>query len=166
MVRILNGMLNALKMLLLLVCFVLSFYIIINMYRRLDKDLIGSITNFIPFVLLFILFAVNFIFKQDSVNQNTFYNIVCVLALVTIGVAIFRTLTDRNMIVMIRMGYDINFNYFADFIAPMRIFLYSLSAANVLLMVSGMNFEKLLPQKEKEIPKETKKTVKKTTKKK
>ena len=45
------------------------------------------------------------------------------------------------MIVLVRMGYDINFNYFADIIAPMRVLLYSLSAANILLMLTGMDLE-------------------------
>ena len=55
--KIFNWFLCFLKMLLLLISFVLTFYIIVNMYNRLEKDMIGAIYNFIPFVLLFILFA-------------------------------------------------------------------------------------------------------------
>ena len=166
MIKILNGMLNVLKMIMLLVCFVFSFYIIINMYQRLDKNIVGAIANFIPFFLLFILFSINFIFKQESVNQNTFYNITCILAFLMLGFAIYRTLFDKNMIIMIRMGYNINFNYFADIIAPMRIFLYSLSAANILLMISGANLEKFFPNVnniDEEPQPIKKKTIKKTT---
>ena len=79
MSKIINGFLNVLKMFMLLACFVLTFFIIIKMYQRLEKDLFNSIFNFIPFVLLFILFCINFIFKQKQVTQNTFYNIVCIL---------------------------------------------------------------------------------------
>lgn len=141
MSKIINGMLNVLKMLMLLVCFVLTFFIIIKMYQRLEKDLFNSIFNFIPFVLLFILFCINFIFKQKQVTQNTFYNVVCILVFSMLGFCIFRTFCDKNMIVLVRMGYNINFNYFADVIAPMRVLLYSLSAANILLMLTGMDFE-------------------------
>ena len=136
MTKILNGIMNVLKMILLLGCFVLTFFIIINMYRRLEKNFIESISNFIPFILLFILFSINFIFKQKSVNNCMFYNITCCLVFIMLGFAIFRTLTDKNMIAMIRLGYDINFNYFADIIAPMKIMLYLLSISNVCLMFS------------------------------
>ena len=57
MLKILNIFLSFLKVFLLLICFVFTFYIVINMYRRLNKDLISSITNFIPFFVLFILFC-------------------------------------------------------------------------------------------------------------
>ena len=142
MEKIFNGLLNVLKMFMLLACFVLTFYIIIRMYQRLEKDYIRSIFNFIPFVLLFILFSINFIFKQKQVTQNTFYNITCVLVFSMLGFCIYRTFCDKNMVVLVRLGYDINFNYFADVIAPMKVLLYGLSAANILLMVSDMKFLK------------------------
>ena len=129
-------------MIMLLVCFVLTFFIIIKMYQRLDKDFIGSIPNFIPFILLFIMFAINFIFRQKQVNQNTFYNITCVLVFAMLGFCIYRTFCDKNMIVLTRLGYDINFNYFADVIAPMKVLLYGLTVSDLLLMLSGMDFKK------------------------
>ena len=49
MLKIINGLLNVLKILMLLVCFVLTFFIVIKMYQRLDKNFVGSIPNFIPF---------------------------------------------------------------------------------------------------------------------
>lgn len=142
MIKIFNGLLNVLKVLMLLVCFVLTFYIIIRMYQRLDKDLVGSVFNFIPFVLLFILFCINFILRQKQVNQNIFYNVTCVLVFAMLGFCIYRTFYDRNMIVLTRLGYDINFNYFADVIAPMKVLLYGLSVSNILLMVSGPTSKK------------------------
>ena len=140
MVDLLNKILSILKMLLLLICFVFTFYIIINMYRRLNKDLVSSITNFIPFFLLFILFSINFILRQDSVNNCLFYNLVCNLAFIMLGFCIFRTLNDKNMIILLRQGYDINFNYFADIVAPMKFILYGLSFSNIMLMLDGSKF--------------------------
>ena len=137
MVKILNKILCFLKIIMLLACFVFTFYIIINMYRRLSKDLLTSIGNFIPFFVLFILFSINFIFKQDSVNNNLCYNLVCCLTFGMLGFCIFRALTDKNMIILLRQGYEINFNYFADVIAPMKIMIYGLSLSNILLMIDG-----------------------------
>ena len=161
MIKILNGILNILKMIMLLVCFVLTFFIIIQMYNRLNKDLIGSISNFVPFVLLFILFCVNFVLKQKTVNNCTFYNITCCLVFSMLLFAIYRTFTDKNMVVILRLGYDINFNYFADIIAPMRVMLYCLSVSNILLMFTGLKiFEKEETVETKCKTKNSKKSVK------
>lgn len=141
MIKLINGIFSFLKVIMLLVSFVLSFFIIINMYRRLEKDMFDAIYNFIPFIILFLLFAVNFIFKQKTVNGCLFYNITCCLVFGMILVAAFRTFFDENMVVMIRLGYGINFNYFADIIAPMRAMLYVLCVSNVFLMLEGYDFK-------------------------
>lgn len=130
------------------------------MYRRLDKNLVDSIFNFIPFFILFILFAINFIFKQSSVNKCLFYNVSCCLVFFMILFAVYRTFLDQNMVVMIRLGYNINFNYFADIIAPMRAMLYVLCVCNVFLMLDGVDFNKLLIKEEKDIKKKKVKTAK------
>ena len=141
MIKIFNIIINILKIIMLSVCFVLTFYIIVKMYQRLDKDLIGAISNFIPFIILFILFCINYILLQ-KITQNTFYNVTCILVFSMLGFSIYRTFFDENMVVLTRLGYDINFNYFADIIAPMKVLLYTLSVVNVLLIVSDMNFNK------------------------
>jgi hypothetical protein len=112
------------------------------MYQRLEKNMVDAIFNFIPFILLFIMFAINMIFKQKSVNQCLFYNISCCLVFILILFAVYRTFFDRNMVAMIRLGYNINFNYFADIIAPTRVMLYMLSFSNLLLIVEGFSFKK------------------------
>ena len=139
MIKIINMLLNVLKMVMLLVCFVFTFYIVINMYNRLGKDILGGISNFIPFVILFILFSINFVFHQKSVNECTFYNITCCLVFLMLLFSIYRTFCDSNMLMVLRLGYKINFNYFSDMIAPMRFMLYALSVSNILLMVTDLN---------------------------
>ena len=147
MIKMINGLFSVLKMVLLLVCFVLTFYIIVNMYNRLEKNLVESIGNFIPFVLLFIAFAVNFVLKQKAVNYNLFYNITCCLVFGMILFAIYRTFYDKNMVIMIRMGYNMNFNYFADVLAPIKVMLYGLFASNILLMVTESKIFEEEPKK-------------------
>lgn len=141
MIKIVNKVFSILKVFLLLISFVFSFFIIINMYRRLEKNMINAIFNFIPFVLLFLLFAINIILKQKSVNNCLFYNITCCFVFGMILFAVYRTFFDRNMVVMIRLGYDINFNYFADMIAPIKAMLYILSLSNILLMLEGWKWQ-------------------------
>ena len=105
--------------------------------------MIGAIYNFIPFVLLFILFAINLMFKQKKVIECTFYNITCCLVFIMILFSVYRTFFDRNMVAMIRLGYDINFNYFADMIAPIKAMLYILCLSNVLFIFIGIDFNKI-----------------------
>jgi len=138
--KIINAIFSILKVFLLLVSFVLTFFIIVNMYRRLEKDLFDAIYNFIPFILLFVLFAINIIFKQKSVTGCLFYNVVCCLVFSMILLACYRTFFDENMVVYLRLGYNINFNYFADIIAPMRAMLYVLCVSNILLIIDGLKF--------------------------
>lgn len=141
--KIINWFLCIFKMLLLLICFVFTFYIIVGMYNRLEKNIVDAIYNFIPFVLLFILFSINIILKQKNVIQCTFYNITCCLVFIMILFSIYRTFFDQNMVVMIRLGYNINFNYFADMIAPIKAMLYILCLSNILLIISNLKFGKL-----------------------
>ena len=77
-----------------------------------------------------------------------FYNITCCLVFGMLLFSVYRTFFDRNMVAFIRLGYNINFNYFADMIAPMRAMLYMLSVSNVLLILDGMN----LKFQKKEVP--------------
>ena len=153
MIKILNTILSYLKVLLLLVSFVFSFFIIINMYQRLEKNMINAIFNFIPFIL----FAINIIFKQKSVNNCLFYNVTCCLVFLMLLFSVYRTFCDKNMIAIIRLGYNINFNYFADVIAPMKAMLYILSVSNVLLMLEDFHF---VPKKVEVVTKtDTKKKI-------
>lgn len=140
--KILNIFLLILKMLLLLTCFVFTFFIIINMYKRLEKDMVDAFINFVPFFLLFLLFSINLILRQKSVMQCTFYNITCCLVLAMVLFTVYRTLFDSNMVAFIRLGYNINFNYFADMIAPIKAMLYILCVVNILLMFNEIDFKK------------------------
>lgn len=135
MKKILNGILMVLKFILLILGFGLSFFIILSMYKRIDKNIIESIPIFIPFILVLFLFFINIIMNQKSVNSNIFYNLTCCLVFGCILVAGLRSVLDKNMLLNSIMGYNINFSYFSDFIAFMKIMLYGLSLANIFFMI-------------------------------
>ena len=136
MISILNKIFNALKFILLIIAFVLSFYIIIYMYHRLGKSLYFSYGVFIPYVIIFIIYCINLIFKQKRVNNSLFYNLTSCLIFMLIIFVDFRALSDNYMIAYQRLGYDINFNYFNDFVMPMKIMIYGLIITNILLMIN------------------------------
>ncbi len=133
---LLNKVLNVLKTLLLLVSLGLTLYVILFMYKRLDKSLVESVSVFLPYLVILILFMVNFIYRQKIVNDNFFYNIVCCLVFSLFIYCGIRAIADPFMISGIKQGFNINFDYYSDMIAPLQIMLYGLSAANIFLLLS------------------------------
>ena len=78
----------------------------------------------------------NFVFKQDRINNNLFYNLTSLLVFVVIIFVCIRSIFDKGMILNKVMGYGINFNYFSDFIVFMEIMLYGLIVSNLLFMLN------------------------------
>ncbi len=135
MKKIINVILLGLRYILFLGAFAISFYIVLSMYKRLSKDMIESINIFLPYAILLIIFFINIIFRQKSVNSNLFYNLTCCLVFSTTIVVGIRAICDTNMILNRVMGYNINFIYFSDYIAFMKILVYGLCISNILFMV-------------------------------
>lgn len=135
MKKIINILLLILKYILFLAAFALTFYIVLSMYRRLDKNMGDSISIFLPYGILLIIYFINIIFRQSSVNKNIFYNLTCCLVFLTTIVVGLRAIYDTNMIMNEIMGYNINFVYFGDYISFMKVLIYGLIISNVLFMV-------------------------------
>ena len=140
MIKLLNKLLYYLKNLLLPILFAITIYIISFMYTRLGKSIFGdSLLEFlnilIPFFLLMVSWVLNIVLKQKSVQENLFYNFTSVFALTTIAVFCYRTILDKNMILWYKYNHNINFNYFSDQIIAIRILLYGLIIADVLLVL-------------------------------
>ena len=135
MKKILNGSFMFLKFILLILGFGLSFFIVLSMYKRVDKNLVESIPIFTPYIIILLIFFINIIFGQKSVNRNLFYNLTCCLVFSCIVIVCLRAILDKNMLLNSIMGYNINFSYFNDFISFMKIMLYGLSLANIFFMI-------------------------------
>ncbi len=134
MKKIINLLFYFLKFLLLLGAFGLTLMIIVQMNNRLEKGFATSIPIFIPFIAILILFVINLILKQHGVSKNIFYNITCCLVFAVIIVVGYRALTDKNMVLNEKYGYDIDFNYFNNFVSYLKLLLYGLSIGNIFLM--------------------------------
>ena len=135
MKKMLNGIFMFLKFILLILGFGLSFFIVLSMYKRVDKNLVESIPIFTPYIIILLIFFINIIFGQKSVNRNLFYNLTCCLVFSCIVIVCLRAILDKNMLLNSIMGYNINFSYFNDFIPFMKIMLYGLSLANIFFMI-------------------------------
>lgn len=134
MKKIFNILFYVLKFILLIAAFGLTLFIIIRMDIRLEKSIMSSFESFIPFIVIFILFMVNMIFRQVGVTKNLFYNLTCCLVLSTIVLVSLRAVLDTNMVLNGKYGYGIDFNFFDNFLAYINIMLYGLSVANIFFM--------------------------------
>ncbi len=142
MLKILNKLLFHLKNILLPILLMLTIYIVMFMFQRLEKNPFnGDFMEFIkivfPFVLLIILNIINLVFNQNTIENNTYYNITSILVMITIGIFCYRAIFDSNMIFWHKYGYKLNFNYFSDQISSIKVMLYGLSLANIILMISN-----------------------------
>lgn len=147
MKKIFNGLFYGLKFLLFVVAFGLTLLILIRMNMRLNKDFTSIISEFIPFVILLILFIVNLLFKQKNISKNLFYNLTCCLVLSTIIVVALRSLLDTNMVLNEKYGYGVDFNFFDNFIPYIKIMLYGLSIADILFMFREKDNDKIKDEK-------------------
>ena len=161
MVKVLNKFCFHLKNIVLPIILIVTVYIVMYMFQRLEKEVFGA--NFLefikilaPYLLLIILSIINLFLKQKSVKENSFYNITSLLVVATISVFCYRALLDQNMLFWHKYGYNINFNYFSDQLAPIKVMLYGLSIANLLLMISGF-----IKKEEDKYPKDIVKKVNK-----
>ena len=142
MTKILNKLFRILHIIMLPILLIATIYIVMFMFQRLEKEIFGA--NFLeflgvifPYLLLIILNIINMFLKQNNVKDNLFYNTTAFLVMIVITVFCLRALFDQNMFLWHKYGYNMNFNYFSDQIAPMKVMLYGLSIANVVLMING-----------------------------
>ena len=142
MKQIFNGLFYFLKFLLFIASFALTLFIIVQMYRRLGKNIMESVKVFLPYLIIILLFVVNLFAKQESVTKNIFYNLTCTLVFTTIILVGLRAMYDSNMVLREQLGRNINFNYFGYFIPFMKIMLYGLSISNIFFMFTGKSRKK------------------------
>lgn len=142
MIKMINGLLYGIKYLLLILSLALGSYIILYMYQRLDKPLFDAIYIAIPFLFLFILFAINMLANQKGITTNLFYNLTCCFVFMVILFIEYRTIFDTNMIANSKLGYNINFNYFADNLNAIQVMIVGLIISNFLFMLPNSDDKK------------------------
>ncbi len=142
MVKILSRLCFHLKNIIIFATLFATIYIIMFMFKRIEKDIFGAnlmefISIVLPFIVFLIISLINIFFKHDSIKDNTFFNITSLIASITIAIFCYRALMDQNMLFWHKYGYNMNFNYFADQLAAVKVMLYGLSIADVILVISS-----------------------------
>lgn len=137
-----NKISEIIKICFLFILIPITFLLVIQLYSKNGRNIIDSMPLLISFVLLFTLFVINFIYKQESVNKNIFYNVTCILVFIFYTFIIYRTFLDKNILIILKTGSKINYDYFITMINPIKILLYGLSISNVLLILTNFKEDK------------------------
>ena len=142
MTKVLNRLCFHLKNIVILASLFATIYIVMFMFKRLEKDIFGAnlmefISIVLPFLVFIIISLVNLFFKHETVKDNIFFNITSLITSITIGIFCYRAIMDQNMLFWHKYGYNMNFNYFADQLAAVKVMLYGLSIADIILIISG-----------------------------
>lgn len=142
MVKLFNKVFNILKVLMLVISFLATMYILIMMYVRLEKEPFGKdfmefIGVILPYILLLIVFVINTVGKQKAVNESIFFNASAVTCFSAILLFCCRAFLDKNMVLWTAAGYDINFHYFADQVTQIKVMLYMILVIDIMLMLYG-----------------------------
>jgi len=169
--KVLNIFLSILKVILLFVSFVLTFYIIMAMYQRMGKNFLEALDIFIPYVILLILLLLNHVLGHKHITSNSFYNITCCLVFLLFIFVSYRTMFDNYMLLSYKNSYKMSFYYFSDMIQPLKALLYLLITGNICLIIYGNIAKKELERMKKQeelmcINSEKAKTTRKSTRKK
>ena len=127
--KIINKGLFLMKILILLVAFTVTLYILFIRMDIYELSALSLFPIFIPSLLLLIIFIFG-LFLNIGKN-NMFFNVICITVLLSILVIDYRTLFDTNII----SNTKINLHYFDLFINKIEIMLYLTFISNILLII-------------------------------
>jgi len=124
------------KVVLLLVVFGITMYIMFSMNAFYDNYFVNVILLFIPFVFTLMTFILSFFTTKGS--KNLFFNIACFVALIALLYISIRTISDQNMIMWSKN--KMNFYYFENQIKQFKILLYLMFGVNLLLLLKKKKY--------------------------
>ena len=110
MLNLINKILFYGKIILHIIVFCLTLYILFRMYDYYKDNVMNIFTVFLPMLLVSIVFVISFFF--DKGNKNVFFNLANFLVLLSIAIICLRTMFDKNMIMGIKDS--INYYYFQN----------------------------------------------------
>ena len=130
MLKIINRILFFSKIIILLIDFVLTLYILLMLNSYAENELMNLILVCLPLLLTLIVFVISFFFNKG--NDHTLFNVASTLALIVILIIDIRTIFDQNM-VMWTKG-NLNFYYFRNQTRVIKILCYTIFINNLLVI--------------------------------
>ncbi len=127
--NIVNKILFCSKIVLLLIAFTITLYILLMRMDSYDLSTMSIFPLFIPLLLVLIAFVFSIFLNIGK--DNIFFNIVCVLVLLSIVIIDYRTVFDSNII----SKTALNIYFFDSFTNKIKFMLYLLFVSNFLIMI-------------------------------
>ena len=128
MVNLINKILIYIKIILLLIVFTVTLYILLLRMDYNELSVLSLLPMFIPMFLVLVGFVFSYFLNKG--NDNIIFNISSVLVLIAIIVILYRTLFDSNII----SQYTINLNYFDNYTFKIETILYLTFIANLMII--------------------------------
>ena len=128
MVNLINKILIYIKIILLLIVFTVTLYILLLRMDYNELSVLSLLPMFIPLFLVLVGFVFSYFLNKG--NDNIIFNISSVLVLIAIIVILYRTLFDSNII----SQYTINLNYFDNYTFKIETILYLTFIANLMII--------------------------------
>ena len=131
MKKIINSLLFYSKIILLLVAFTLTLYIIFSMNAYYQNNAVNILLIGIPLFLVLLMFVLSIF--NDNIKDNLLFNLSCFLAIVAIIIIDYRTIFDSNMVLWI--DSKMNFYYFSSTLKVVKLLSYLIFIGNILLFL-------------------------------
>ncbi len=138
MLDLINKILFYCKTFILLFVFTLTLYILLSMNAYYGNGISNILMIGIPLLMVLIIFVISFFFKEG--DNNTFFNVACILSLIAILIIDIRTIIDKNMVLWVRG--NMNFYYFQNQIKQIKILSYCIFIGNLLLIYKERKIDK------------------------
>ena len=119
-----------LKVILLLVTFSFTMYIIFSKNALSMVTASDFVLIMIPFTLTLLCFILSFFFTRG--RDNTFFNVSCLVAIFSLMVMCIRTISDSNMVMWNK--WQMNIYFFDQQIEEFKLLLYLMSIGNIILI--------------------------------
>ena len=129
MINLINKILSYAKIILLLIAFTVTLYILFLRMDYSELSILLLFPLFFPLLLVLTIFVFSYFLNKG--NDNIFYNIACVLVLIAIIVVDYRTIFDKNIISI----YNINVTYFNSLTLKIEVMLYLTFIGNLMLIL-------------------------------
>ena len=133
MKRVINSLIFYSKIVLLIIAFTLTLYIIFSINDYYKKNIVDIFLVSIPLFLSLLLFVLS-LFK-DNVKYILLFNIASLLGIIAIIVVDYRTIFDKNMVLWI--DSKMNFYYFSNCVRGIKIISYLIFITNMLLFIKS-----------------------------
>lgn len=127
--KLINQVLFYMKIIFLLIAFTMTLYILFVKMDLYGLSIFSMLPLFIPLLLVLVMFVFSFFLNLGK--NNMFFNVICILVLVSIILIDYRTLFDNNILSKTK----INAYYFDLSTNRMKIMLYLTFISNVLLII-------------------------------